>query len=327
MATRTVAGFPSNRRSRTLASGLLLLGLLGAGLPGSVRAGTDKPAPPRTSPPAVQTEPGTAIDPRALTPFGTHQDPIRLAPELLGEVGEGIVSIELIVAGAARIEQQAAADGAEPSQAAGTAAEAAETAGPAGGVAGVADGLPAGPLAGAVVDVRVAAGSTTRLLSSASVSAFENDTSVPLLIACVLKQDDGLSVVRAAGTRIAAWNVAVGQEAFECQGSFHRLAMWANSGGFRLVATPTQAGSARLLLLFATGEAGLHRLEVAGASVKVREQSPAEEPAPEEVQAPAAERPPPVGKSPAAGQAPTADRAPVAEPEPAAGQAPAAVED
>jgi|GEM_PF-2343698 len=184
--------------------------------------------------------------PPSMLLFGDEYDPDRPVPPIPEPEGAGIVAATLVVAGSAQVLEYEG---------------------------------DAKDLAAVVVDVRVAAGSTTRDFTAASVHARvartrpSADASKPgqaaLAGACVLSSDSAVTVTVAAGTRRAGWTVHVDDREFLCADASARLAVLMPGGSFRLSAKAGSDAGARLLLVFAASTAELSAVEFPGATVEL----------------------------------------------------------
>ena len=219
------------RGSATILLAPALIAALFAGTPGA------RGAEPTVAAPALPDSPPPPIP----SPFGPGHDPTRPLPEEPQPHGAGIVAATLVVAGSADVEELRGAD------------------------------VPAAsPLFAAVVDVRIAAGSTTATLGAASVVARpEAGSAVPLYGACVPDADPPLSVYHVPAVWLREWHVAVGGRTFYCGGRTERLAVLVATGGVRLTNTATEAWHGSVLLLFRPGPDVLRRVELPGATVEL----------------------------------------------------------
>ena len=169
------------------------------------------------------------------SPFGPGWDPTRPPPQEPKETGAGIVAATLVASGAADIEEQ----------------------------------LPGpSPFFGVVLDVRIAAGSTTPVLAAASVVAErEGGPAAALAVACTPTQNESLSVYHGAGARLAAWNIAIDGRTWLCGGRTGRMAVRVGAGGLRLTTSPGAAWNGPLVLLFEAAADSLRRVVLPGATV------------------------------------------------------------
>ena len=175
------------------------------------------------------------------SPFGPGWDPTRPPPEEPKESGPGIVSATVVAAGPAEVEQ----------------------------LRGVGkDG--ASPFFGVVLDVQIAAGSTTTLLGAASVVAQpESGSAVPLFVACTPTMDDPLAVYHGKGIGLSTWNIAVDGGAWFCGGRTGRLAIHVRDSGFRVTAKPGSAWKGPLVLLFEQQAESPRRVLLPGVTVEL----------------------------------------------------------
>lgn len=172
------------------------------------------------------------------TPFGTANDPTRPIPTAPTAKGPGIVAAKLVAFGPSEVEEL---------------------------------GGEVGDLAGAVVDLRVAAASTTPLLLGSTIQAEGEGDKSGLYAVCVLTRDRSVVVTRGDGVQVAAWNVTVGDQAFACSGGSAKLAMRVTGGGFRLVTAPVAEAGVRLLLLFRDKPSALRRIVFPGVTLELPE--------------------------------------------------------
>ena len=170
------------------------------------------------------------------TPFGTANDPTRPIPTAPTAKGPGIVSATLVAFGPSQVEEL---------------------------------GSEIDELAGAVVDLRVGAASTTPLLLGSTIQAEGEGDKSGLYAVCVLTRDDSVVVTRGDGVQLAAWNVTVGDQAYACSGGSAKLAMRVTGGGFRLVTAPGAEAGVRLLLLFRDKPSVLRRIVFPGATLEL----------------------------------------------------------
>ncbi|MFN2425850.1 MAG: hypothetical protein ABR587_05335 [Candidatus Binatia bacterium] len=191
-------------------------------------------APSAVSPPAVETP--AAPTPMA-SPFGPGYDPTRPAPVEPKPTGPGFVSATVVAAGIGEVDELG--DTGDPRRFV------------------------------VVLDVRVAAGSTTALLSAESVMAkAENGNSTPLLAACTPTMADPLAVYHRPGARIASWHVAVDGQTWHCGGRTARLAVMMETGGFGITAKPGE-WNGELVLFFAIAQDAPRRVVLPGLTVEL----------------------------------------------------------
>jgi hypothetical protein len=204
------------------------------------------------------------------TPFGTANDPTRPIPAAPTAKGPGIVAATLVAFGPSLVEE----------------------------LGGEID-----ELAGAVVDLRVGAASTTPLLLGSTIQAEGEGDKSGVYAVCVLSRDDSMVVTRGDGVQLAAWNVSVGDQAYACSGGSAKLAMRVTGGGFRLVTAPGAEAGVRLLLLFRDKASALRRIVFPGVTLELpaAEETAVPAPLPD---APSAPAPSDAGPVPAAAAPP-----------------------
>jgi hypothetical protein len=174
-------------------------------------------------------------------PFGPGYDPTRPAPVEPETKGKGIVSATVVAAGPADVEQLR--------------------------MTGAPD---APPYFGVVLDLRVEAGSTTPLLSAASIAAQpESGPARPVVAACLPTMDDPAAVYHLDGIRIGAWNIAIDGRTWNCSGRTGRLAIRIGTGGFRVTIKPGADWNGPLLLLFDPQPDPPRRIVLPGVTVEL----------------------------------------------------------
>jgi hypothetical protein len=180
-----------------------------------------------------------ALPPPWTSPFGPPYDPTRPPPQEPQQTGPGIVSAKVAIVGPAEIEELATPDASDPK-----------------------------PYAAVVLDVEIAAGSTTTLLAPASVVAKSEDgESMPVFAICTPTAEAPVTVFHGAGGKYHAWHVAVADRIFFCGGRNARLAVELGEGGMRL--TTPDAWSGPMLLFFKTPAPAIRRVVLAGREIEL----------------------------------------------------------
>lgn len=192
------------------------LTLLGLVLLASCRGEPEKAAAPES----VAAAPAAAAPaPSSMpNPFGPAWDPAGPEPTEPRESGPGLQSLTVAMQGPVVIDEAAGS------------------------------GAPA--LHGLLVDLRLAAASTTPLMDARSVYVDQGGGKLPLHASCLPTAGLPLSVWQAEGTRLSEWTVHLGERVVRCGERTARLAMQADVGGYRLTSSPNTAWAGPVLLLF-----------------------------------------------------------------------------
>ncbi len=236
----------------------------GEGRASAVDPATPPPAvKPPSTPPADAPAPAPA--PPVSGPFGPPWDPTRPSPAEPGEKGAGITAAAAVAVGPADIEQLRSESK---------------------------DGM---PYFAVVLDVKLAAGSTTASLGADSVRLEREDGVVsPLKALCTPTLEDSGAVWRGGGGTLRSWNVAVGSRTWNCGGRNARMVMaLAGGGGVRLSSPAAADWSGPLVLLFEPRVEAARRVVLPGLRVDLPSaDAPAADDAPAAQEPPAAERAP-----------------------------------
>jgi len=183
-----------------------------------------------------------APPPPVFSPFGPGYDPTRPAPTEPTTSGRGITVAKLVASGAAEVE--------ELNQA----------------------GVATEPLFAVVLDVTLAANSTTAPLQAASVSVRpEKGDAAALFALCSPTAELESSVYRPLDAGLAAWHVAVAGRRWYCGGRTARLLIKLREGGVRLVNAAASEWKGPLLLLFHCASDLPREVSLAGTTVKLPE--------------------------------------------------------
>lgn len=227
--------------------------------PPQAPAASPSSAPAAATPPA---KPPAAAPPPVFSPFGPPWDPTRPPPTEPGEKGAGITAATIVAIGAADIEE----------------------------LRGEAkDGM---PYFAVVLDVKLAAGSTTATFGADSVTLEREDGAAsPLKALCTPTLEDADAIWRGGGGTLRSWNIAVGGRTWNCGGRNARMVMaLAEKGGVRLSSPATGDWSGPLVLLFEPRVEAARRVVLPGLRVDVAS-APATDEAPAAKEAPAADEP------------------------------------
>lgn len=177
----------------------------------------------------------------APTPFGPGYDTTRPEPTEPPPAGKGLESATLVAAGPAEVEELRDAKDVDASK-----------------------------LFGLVLDVRIAAASTTASLGPSTVTLGEAGAEPQaLFVLCLPTAGAPLTMTRTVGVGMGNWNVAIGDQAFHCGGRNMRLASRFIDGGVTVTTPAASAWQGPLLLLFRAAPAAEAELKLAGLAVKV----------------------------------------------------------
>jgi hypothetical protein len=191
--------------------------------------------------PAVENAAPVAKPPSFAGLFGPNYDTTRPPPQPPEPRGPGIVSAALVASGDVIIE-------------------------------GLGDEQNGGksPYFGVLLDVRIAADSTTKELGKSSIVATtDSGKSFPLEVACLPTADAPLSFFTEQAAPLGVWNVSIGGQFVTCGGRTARLAYGVDAGGFWLSNSPGTAWNGPMLLLFETKDRDIRHIALPGPTVQV----------------------------------------------------------
>jgi len=180
---------------------------------------------------AAAAEPATA--PPVLSPFGPGYDPTRPPPVAPAPTGAGFVAANVVGSGLAEVQE-----------------------------------LPGTPFFGVVLDVRVEAGSTTRMIDASVVAQTENGNSSPLIAGCVPLMENPLAMSYREGVKTGHWHIHVDRRTWFCGGRTARLAIRVGTGGFAITAG-AEPLDVPLVLLFAHEAETSRRIVLPGLTVEL----------------------------------------------------------
>jgi hypothetical protein len=203
-----------------------------AGAPGE--PGTSK-APPKIEDfvPPIPNEP-------VVSPFGDPWDPTRPKPEPPATSGPGITAAKLVAAGGAAVKEIPTPPGTPP------------------------------VFYAVVADVTVAAGSTTDVLGSSSITlAPATGDAVPLFAACTPTLEDPTMINNGEGTAIAGWTVSIGEQTWQCRGRNARMIRRVGPSGFKLSAPQAAAWTGPMVMLFEAQAVPPKSVRIAGQVVEL----------------------------------------------------------
>lgn len=202
-------------------------------------AGAAPAAAGETAAPAPAAEGGRPL--YAPTPFGPGYDTTRPEPTEPPPAGKGLESAMLVSAGPAEVEELRDAKDIDASK-----------------------------LFGLLLDVRIAAASTTASLGPSTVTLAEAGAAPQGLFAlCLPTAGAPLTMTRSVGVGMGNWNVAIHEGAFHCGGRNMRLASRFGDGGVTVTTPAASAWQGPLLLLFRAAPAEEAELKLAGLTVRV----------------------------------------------------------
>lgn len=242
---------PSSVRSRAIlrfATVAVVVATAGAGVAAGPSTSPPATPPPAASPPATPPVP---------SPFGPPWDPTRPAPVAPGDKGAGITAATVVATGPADIEE----------------------------LRGETNGSL--PYFAVVLDVTLAADSTTAVLGATSVTLEREDgVASPLKALCTPTLEDAGALWRGGGGTILHWSIAVGGRTWRCGDRNASMAMiLGDDGTLRLTAPAAADWKGPLVLLFEPRVEAARRVVLAGRRIDL---APADAPASGDREAPGA---------------------------------------
>jgi hypothetical protein len=174
------------------------------------------------------------------SPFGDPWDPTRPPPVEPQPSGPGITSARLVASGPADVREYPRPEGTPP------------------------------VFFGAVLDIAIAPGSTTEVLGPASVTLTPaSGEAAPLFAACMPTIEDPTMVTTGAGTSLAAWTIAIGEQTWRCGDRNGRMIRRVSPAGFKLTGPAPAGWTGLLVLLFEGQDAPPKSVSIAGRPVEI----------------------------------------------------------
>lgn len=185
--------------------------------------------------------PAAVSPPGFPTPFGPNYDTTRPPPEAPPARGAGIVTATLVASGDVDIEQLRDKEKGGESL-----------------------------FFGVLLDIRIAADSTTRELGKSTIVATtDSGKTIPLKAACVPTADAPLSFFMGKAAGLGTWNVSIGGHNVTCGGRTARLVYGVDYGGFQLTNKPGAAWDGPLMLFFETKDRDIRHVTLPGPTVQI----------------------------------------------------------